>query len=278
MAGQPRTSRRISTARCRGGRCWIAARKASSIVSLATASSSGSSSSPARPRRAAGPGRAAATGSPPARGRGRRRRVREEVQAGVGRDPVQPRPEGRPGLVASRAAPGAQERLLHQVLGVVERAEHPVAVHPQLAPMTCSASPDACSSTSPRPLTPRSSNRVSALITSSSRAVVSRCRCDGHGRDNSSLGCRTRGGCQGHGQVDGARTTARYRQVVTRDQDQINEVVRTFFAAFRLSGPDVEARLDGLRALLLPEAVILRTCGDVVALMSRVSSNPGGGC
>ncbi len=44
LAGQPSTSRKISTARCRGGRCWIAARNASSIVSLATTTTSGCSS------------------------------------------------------------------------------------------------------------------------------------------------------------------------------------------------------------------------------------------
>jgi len=48
--------------------------------------------------------------------------------------------------------------------------------------------------------------------------------------------------------------------VVASDQDQIAEVVRTFFAAFT-SGPDVEARLDGLRDVLLPEALIVGTCG-----------------
>ncbi len=40
-ADQPSTSRRSSTARCLGGRCWTAARKASSIVSLATTTASG---------------------------------------------------------------------------------------------------------------------------------------------------------------------------------------------------------------------------------------------
>ena len=44
LADQPNTSRRISAARGRGGRYWIAARKASSIVSLATTTASGSSS------------------------------------------------------------------------------------------------------------------------------------------------------------------------------------------------------------------------------------------
>jgi len=41
-AGQPRTSRTMNTARCRGGRCWTATMNASSIVSRATADSSGS--------------------------------------------------------------------------------------------------------------------------------------------------------------------------------------------------------------------------------------------
>jgi hypothetical protein len=48
---------------------------------------------------------------------------------------------------------------------------------------------------------------------------------------------------------------------VTNDQSQIEQVVRTFFAAFT-SGFDIEARLDGLRELLLPEALIVRTCGQ----------------
>jgi hypothetical protein len=32
--------------------------------------------------------------------------------------------------------PGSLERLVHEVVGVVERSEHPVAVHVQLAPVT----------------------------------------------------------------------------------------------------------------------------------------------
>ena len=43
LAGHPRTSRAIRAARCRGGRAWRAARKASSIVSLSTKTASGSS-------------------------------------------------------------------------------------------------------------------------------------------------------------------------------------------------------------------------------------------
>jgi hypothetical protein len=47
---------------------------------------------------------------------------------------------------------------------------------------------------------------------------------------------------------------------VTSDQSQIEEIVRTFFDAFT-SGADIEARLDGLREVLLPEALIVATCG-----------------
>lgn len=39
------------------------------------------------------------------------------------------------------------------------------------------------------------------------------------------------------------------------------DVVETFFAAFT-SGPDVRARLDRLREVMLPGAVIVRTCGS----------------
>lgn len=46
----------------------------------------------------------------------------------------------------------------------------------------------------------------------------------------------------------------------TADREAIAEVVRTFFAAFT-SGPDSAARLDELRGILLPEAVVVRTCG-----------------
>jgi hypothetical protein len=44
------------------------------------------------------------------------------------------------------------------------------------------------------------------------------------------------------------------------DRSEIEEVVGRFFAAFT-SGSDVEARLHGLREVLLPEALIVRTCG-----------------
>lgn len=53
-------------------------------------------------------------------------------------------------------------------------------------------------------------------------------------------------------QLDPARAAA--------DRAEIAAIVATFFAAFR-SGPGSSQRLQGLRELFLPEAVIVRTCG-----------------
>ncbi len=47
------------------------------------------------------------------------------VQREVRRRPVQPGAQVRPGQVARRAPPGPRERLLAEVLGRVEVAEHP---------------------------------------------------------------------------------------------------------------------------------------------------------
>jgi hypothetical protein len=47
------------------------------------------------------------------------------------------------------------------------------------------------------------------------------------------------------------------------DRAAVSELVRAFLAAFT-SGPDCAARLDALRELFLPEAVIVRTCGEPV--------------
>ena len=46
----------------------------------------------------------------------------------------------------------------------------------------------------------------------------------------------------------------------TADRAAVAELVRTFFAAF-VSGPELDARLDQLRGIMLPGAVIVRTCG-----------------
>src|SRR5690349_14988998 len=47
---------------------------------------------------------------------------------------------------------------------------------------------------------------------------------------------------------------------VADDRAAISGIVRTFFAAFT-SDADCIARLDALRQVFLPEAVIVRTCG-----------------
>jgi hypothetical protein len=49
------------------------------------------------------------------------------------------------------------------------------------------------------------------------------------------------------------------------DRAEIEGIVRAFFAAFT-SGPDSSARLDALRSILLPQAVIVRTCGMAPAV------------
>ena len=90
-----------------------------------------------QPDRLAQPGRA------PARWPGRQRpavarppgAVAQRVQAAVRGDPVQPRAQRGAALEARQPAPGGQQRLLDEVLGVLHRAEDPVAVHLQLAPV-----------------------------------------------------------------------------------------------------------------------------------------------
>ena len=63
------------------------------------------------------------------------RALRDHVQAGVGRDPVEPGAQRASPLEPRQAAPRAQQRVLERVLGVVDRAEHPVAVRVELAAM-----------------------------------------------------------------------------------------------------------------------------------------------
>jgi hypothetical protein len=48
--------------------------------------------------------------------------------------------------------------------------------------------------------------------------------------------------------------------VVASDRAAISAIVRTFFAAFT-SGADCAVRLDALRDVFLPAAVIVKTCG-----------------
>lgn len=50
------------------------------------------------------------------------------------------------------------------------------------------------------------------------------------------------------------------------DREAVAALLGTFFAAFT-SGPDVGERVQGLRALFLPGAVVVRTCGDEPQLL-----------
>jgi hypothetical protein len=52
----------------------------------------------------------------------------------------------------------------------------------------------------------------------------------------------------------------RASSAMAADREAIADLVRAFFGAFT-SGPDSAARLDRLRSLFLPEAVIVATCG-----------------
>ena len=144
-AGHSSTSRKISTARCRADRYCSAATKASRIPARDTAAAAGSSPFPSqqragkrlqprhlRPRhhrrlrvlrRPAQPRRQRSAAPPVDRG-----------QAYVGRDPVQPGPHRRTALKPVIGPPRPQVRLLHQVLGLLSRAQHPVAVSQQLTP------------------------------------------------------------------------------------------------------------------------------------------------
>jgi hypothetical protein len=49
------------------------------------------------------------------------------------------------------------------------------------------------------------------------------------------------------------------------DRAAIAELVQIFFAAF-VSGPELSRRLDAMREVLLPQAVIVRTCGGEPAV------------
>jgi hypothetical protein len=54
------------------------------------------------------------------------------IEAAIGGDSVQPGAQRVPVLVALKCAPGRQQCLLERVLGVLHRAEDPVAVQLQL--------------------------------------------------------------------------------------------------------------------------------------------------
>src|SRR6266581_3307959 len=60
--------------------------------------------------------------------------VLQRAQAGVGRDPVQPGPQRRAALEVAVGPPGTDHGLLHLVFGIMDRAQHAVAVRQQLRP------------------------------------------------------------------------------------------------------------------------------------------------
>src|SRR6266849_5809325 len=60
--------------------------------------------------------------------------VLQRAQTGVGRDPVQPGPQRRAPLEVAVGPPGTDHGLLHLVFGIVDRAQHAVAVRQQLRP------------------------------------------------------------------------------------------------------------------------------------------------
>ena len=114
-------ARRAGSTRRAGGRAGTGSRSGTRAPSPRAARSAPRDRTPARrSARRARRGRL--------HGRGPARAALELVQAGVGRDPVEPGLDRRAALEALEPAPGAQQRLLHDVLGVLGRAEHPVAV------------------------------------------------------------------------------------------------------------------------------------------------------
>ena len=148
LAGQPITSRRISAARGRGARCCTATTYASSMVSRASALVSGSSARSAGSSSRRLSGRAATTSprrrSPDRGAAGRAGRGRRWSRSG------RPGAHRRASFVRRSGAPGLEERVLHRVLGILERPEHPVAVDVQFPLGAARPAPR----TSPRPCLP----------------------------------------------------------------------------------------------------------------------------
>jgi len=57
----------------------------------------------------------------------------KRIEARIRRDPIKPAAERAASVEAREGAPGPQERLLHEILGLVKRTQHPIAVHLELA-------------------------------------------------------------------------------------------------------------------------------------------------
>ena len=76
------------------------------------------------------------------------------IQAARGDHPVQPGPDRGAFLEAAQPMPGRQQRVLQGILGVVDRPQHPVAMHPQLSLVRA----DKLAERSPSPARARSSS------------------------------------------------------------------------------------------------------------------------
>jgi hypothetical protein len=63
------------------------------------------------------------------------RTSRDSIETGVGRDAVQPRPEERTPFEGAPGLPRLEERVLDEVVGIIDRAEHPIAVDMERAPV-----------------------------------------------------------------------------------------------------------------------------------------------
>ncbi len=138
------TSQRMSAARCRAGSCCNALTKARRIDSRASAISAGSAFGHDPVVRARGDPDVLGQESAHVRlvrwGRrpefhrpGAALRTAVHVGADVVGDAVKPRPHRGAPLELVAESPGPQERLLHGILGLEARAEHPVAVTRQFA-------------------------------------------------------------------------------------------------------------------------------------------------
>jgi hypothetical protein len=73
------------------------------------------------------------------------------VEAPVGGDLVQPGADRRAPLEPGQAAPGRQQRLLQDVLGVLHRTEDAVAVHPKLVAVRLGQRPERLAVAGARP-------------------------------------------------------------------------------------------------------------------------------
>ena len=163
LAWKPRTSRRMSTASWRGGRICRAVTKAREMdfgLLVAGLRAERHVDRPLEqgvgeglePHDLAEPGRLGRLdpGDVPLLGRAPAGRA-ERVEAPVGGDPVQPGADRGAPLEPAEALPGGQQRVLQGVLGVLEGAEHPVAVHLQLPAVRLGQLPERLAVPGPRP-------------------------------------------------------------------------------------------------------------------------------